>query len=181
MKWANAHFFKRGIKMKKLIIIGGTMGVGKTTVCQALKKELNQSVFLDGDWCWDMHPFVVNEETKSMVMDNICHLLNNFIHCHEYQNILFCWVMHKQSIIDELLSRLDTSDCEVYAISLVCSASTLKKQIKSDINKGIRTQDVLQRSLDRLDMYTHLNTILLDKTDLSMEETIIKIKQIIGE
>ena len=167
--------------MKKLIMIGGTMGVGKTTLCQALKKELNHCVFLDGDWCWDMHPFVVNDETKAMVMDNICYVLNNDIHCHEYQNILFCWVMHKQSIIDELLSRLDTRDCEVYAISLVCSASTLKKQIKSDINKGIRTQDVLQRSLDRLDMYTHLNTILLDKTDLSMEETIIKIKQIIGE
>ena len=167
--------------MKKVYLIGGTMGVGKTTTCQLLKKELNNSVFLDGDWCWDMHPFVVNDETKAMDMDNICYVLNNDIHCHEYQNILFCWVMHKQSIIDELLSRLDTMDCEVYAISLVCSASTLKKQIKSDINKGIRTQDVLQRSLDRLDMYTHLNTILLDKTDLSMEETIIKIKQIIGE
>lgn len=31
--------------MKKLIMIGGTMGVGKTTLCQALKKELNHCVF----------------------------------------------------------------------------------------------------------------------------------------
>ena len=64
--------------MKKLYLIGGTMGVGKTTVCQKLKSELNNSVFLDGDWCWDASPFRVTEETKAMVTDNICHLLNNF-------------------------------------------------------------------------------------------------------
>ena len=57
--------------MKKLILIGGTMGVGKTATSSLLKQKLNQSVFLDGDWCWDMHPFVVNRETKAMVMNNI--------------------------------------------------------------------------------------------------------------
>ena len=39
--------------MKTLYMIGGTMGVGKTTVCQLLKHDLPNSVFLDGDWCWD--------------------------------------------------------------------------------------------------------------------------------
>ena len=48
------------------------MGVGKTTVGQALKIELEQCVFLDGDWCWDMHPFQVTPETKALVLDNIC-------------------------------------------------------------------------------------------------------------
>ena len=50
--------------MKTIYIIGGTMGVGKTTVSQQLKKELPNSVFLDGDWCWDANPFQVTEETK---------------------------------------------------------------------------------------------------------------------
>jgi len=57
--------------MKNIIFIGGTMGVGKSTVSQALKKDLNDSVCLDGDWCWDMNPFVVNGETNALVMDNI--------------------------------------------------------------------------------------------------------------
>ncbi|MEG0512985.1 MAG: nucleotide kinase [Clostridia bacterium] len=39
--------------MKNLYIIGGTMGVGKTAVCQSLKQKLSNAVFLDGDWCWD--------------------------------------------------------------------------------------------------------------------------------
>ena len=70
--------------MKKLYLIGGTMGIGKTTVCQWLKLKLNNSVFLDGDWCWDANPFRVTEETKQMVMQNICFLLNQFIHCSVY-------------------------------------------------------------------------------------------------
>ncbi len=60
------------------------MGVGKTTSCRILKTKLPFSVFLDGDWCWDSHPFVVTEETKRMVVDNICYLLNNFIKCSAY-------------------------------------------------------------------------------------------------
>ena len=57
--------------MKNLYIIGGTMGVGKTTVSQIMKMKLCNSVFLDGDWCWDSNPFRVTEETKEMVIQYI--------------------------------------------------------------------------------------------------------------
>ena len=100
---------KGASKMKKLYLIGGTMGVGKTTVCQQLKRLLPDSVFLDGDWCWDADPFQVTEETMAMVNDNICYLLNNFLRCSAYENVIFCWVMHQQAIIDGVLSRLDTA------------------------------------------------------------------------
>ena len=74
--------------MKRLYLIGGTMGVGKTTVCQILKRQLPNCVFLDGDWCWDMEPFQVNEEKKAMVMENICFLLNNFLRFSAYETIV---------------------------------------------------------------------------------------------
>ena len=45
--------------MKTLYLIGGTMGVGKTSACRALQQLLPNSVFLDGDWCWNIHPFQV--------------------------------------------------------------------------------------------------------------------------
>ena len=89
--------------VKTLYMISGTMGVGKTTVCQQLKQDLQNSVFLDGDWCWDASPFQVTDETKALVMDNICHLLNNFLKCSAYENIIFCWVMHEQNIINSIL------------------------------------------------------------------------------
>lgn len=167
------------VVMKRLILIGDTMGVGKTATSSLLKYQLDNCVFLDGDWCWDMHPFIVDEETKTMVMNNIVYQLNQFIHCSKIENIIFCWVMHQQSIIDELLSRLDVSNCEVYPISLICSKEALEKHIQKDIDLGIRKADVLKRSVERLSMYDDLNTIKVDITHLTIEQTVEKICDII--
>ena len=35
-----------------------------------------------------------------------------------YENIVFCWVMHQQAIIDDILSCLDISTCGIHTISL---------------------------------------------------------------
>ena len=151
--------------MKMLYLIGGTMGVGKTTVCRELNARLPNSVFLDGDWCWCMDPFRVNNETKAMVMDNICHLLNNFLKCSAIQNIVFCWVMHEQGILDELLSRLELGDCHVAAYSLICTREALRSRLQRDIDCRLRGADVLGRSLSRLPLYDALDTVKVDTTD----------------
>ncbi|MGI5962474.1 MAG: AAA family ATPase [Lawsonibacter sp.] len=145
--------------MKRIYIIGGTMGVGKTTVSQLIKKNLNNSVFLDGDWCWDAHPFQVTEETKKMVLENICFLLNQFIHCSSYQNIIFCWVLHEQNIIDTILANLDKTGCEVKVVSLICSQTELRARLMKDIKKGERTEDIVERSITRIPNYVGLHTI----------------------
>lgn len=146
------------------------MGIGKTTVCQHLKKELTNSVFLDGDWCWNASPFQVTDETKGIVLDNITHVLNNFIRCSAYENIIFCWVMHEQSIIDAILEKLDLSDCRVRSISLIAGEKAVRERIASDIAKGIRTPDAMERSLARLPLYQKLNTIKIDTTGKSVQE-----------
>ena len=157
--------------MKKIYIVGGTLGVGKTTVCQKLKELLPDSVFLDGDWCWDMSPFKVTEETKAMVMDNICYILNNYIHCSAFNNIIFCWVMHEQRIIDDIVSALDTRECEVKIISLICGEQQLRKRLQKDIDARIRQRDILERSIARLPLYESLDTIKIDVSDISAEQT----------
>lgn len=147
------------------------MGVGKTTVCQKLKELLPDSVFLDGDWCWDMSPFKVTEETKAMVMDNICYILNNYIHFSAFNNIIFCWVMHEQRIIDDIVSALDTRECEVKIISLICGEQQLRKRLQKDIDARIRQRDILERSIARLPLYESLDTIKIDVSDISAEQT----------
>ena len=153
--------------MKTLYLIGGPMGVGKTTVGQELKRRLDKSVFLDGDWCWDAHPFQVTGETKAMVMDNICHLLNNFLHCGAYEKVIFSWVMDRKEILEELLGRLDTGGCEVKCLSLVCTQETLIQRLEEDIRAGRRELEVIERSLGRLPLYEELETRKVDTTDLT--------------
>ena len=163
--------------MKTLYMMGGPMGVGKTTVCQQLKRDLQNSVFLDGDWCWDSSPFRVTSETKKMVIDNICYLLNNFLRCSAYENIIFCWVMDKQSIMDSIIERLDLSICTVKCISLVASEDTLRQRLSCDVERGVRTVDVIEKSVSRIPLFQALDTVKIDtdrKTiDMIVDEILI--------
>ena len=154
------------------------MGIGKTTVSRELKNRLSKSVFLDGDWCWDMNPFVVNDETKAMVMDNICYQLNNFIHCSEYENIIFCWVLHEQEIIDSILSRLDKQNINVISISLLCKEKALRERIQKDIDNKLRSKDVLERSIERIHLYEKLDTVKIEVSEKTVADTVNEIMQL---
>lgn len=156
--------------MKNLIFINGTMGIGKTATSKELQKLLPKCVFLDGDWCWDMSPFIVTDETKNMVIDNISYLLNNFISCTEYENIIFCWVMHEQIILDDVLSRLSKHDCKLYKFSIVCSEQSLIARIAGDIRQGIRNEDVIKRSVPRLSNYYRMDTEKIDVSEISAKQ-----------
>lgn len=145
--------------MKNLYLIGGTMGVGKTTVSRLLQFRLRGSVFLDGDWCWDARPFVVTEETKAMVLGNICFLLGRFLNCSAYENVIFCWVMHEQGIIDHILENTARPNCNVRSVSLLCNEQTLRERLSEDIRNGIRKEDVILRSVARIPLYDKLDTV----------------------
>lgn len=164
--------------MKTLYLIGGTMGVGKTTTCQILKRELPKAVFLDGDWCWDADPFVVTPETQSMVLGNIACLLNSFLRCSEYENVIFCWVMHQQAIVDTVLASLHTEGVAVRCISLVCTPETLMERLRRDVEAGVRQEDVIARSLERVPLYEALNTVKVDVSSLTPEEAAKAIEKI---
>ena len=155
---------------KMLYLIGGTMGVGKTTVGQILKRQLPDCVFLDGDWCWQADPFKVTEGTKRMVLDNICYLLGSFLRQPEYRNIVFCWVMHEQGIIDEIMSRLNLRGCRVVCVSLMVGENVLRARLEADVAAGVRESDVVCRSIARLPLYGRLDTIKVDTDGKTPEE-----------
>ena len=155
---------------KTLYLIGGPMGGGKTAVCRQLRDDLPRSVFLDGDWCWDAHPFQVTEETKAMVLDNICHLLGNFLGCSAYDHVIFGWVLDRQSTLDAILAPLDTARCRVVSVSLPASPSTLRARLEGDVARGVRTPDVIGRSLKRLPLYRELSTVKIPTDGKTIRE-----------
>jgi len=165
--------------MKKLIFVNGTMGAGKTATCKELLGLLQPGVFLDGDWCWYMNPFLVTEETKHMVENNICFLLNSFLACSEYENIIFCWVMHQEAIINSLLENLDLADAKVYQFTLSVSEEALAQRLEKSIESGERMPDVLERSIARLPLYDEMHTIHIDVSEISAVQAAVKIKEIV--
>ena len=161
--------------MKKLIMINGTMGVGKSTVCNMLFKMLNNSVYLDGDWCWNMNPFVVSEENKEMVINNISYLLKSYLNNSGYKYIIFCWVMHDEAIFKQILDKLKEFDFELHKVSLVCSEESLKSRLDVDVKNDIRKADVISRSIDRISLYEKMDTIKIDVSKITPQDTAKKI------
>ena len=162
--------------MKNIIFINGTMGVGKSSVSRQLNKLLPGSVYLDGDWCWMADPFVVNDETKAMVTDNICHLLNNFIACSQYENIIFCWVMDYESIYESIASKLNSRQCNIYRFTICCDNETLRQRVEND---SLQEGRDYEKSLARVDRFNVMDTVKIHNDDITAYETAVKIKEMI--
>jgi adenylate kinase family enzyme len=161
--------------MKRLIFISGTMGVGKTTISEILLKELNNSVFLDGDWCWNINPFIANDENKNMVMKNICFLLNSFINNSNIENIIFCWVMNKQEIIDTLISKIGKYD-EFYHFTLMITPELLRKHFNDDIEAGKREINDVEKAIEYINDYNLINSIKIEVKENNIMEIVNEIK-----
>ena len=146
------------------------MGVGKTTVSKRLQGMLPGCAFLDGDWCWDMNPFVVNDETKAMVIDNIAHVLHNFLRCAALENIIFCWVMHEQEIIDRVVGEIPDRDYTLRVFTLSCDRDALVERIEKDIRVGLRSEESIVNSLERQTHYRNMRSEKIDVSHISAEQ-----------
>lgn len=155
------------------------MGVGKTATSKELNKKLNNSVWLDGDWCWMMNPFTVNDENKNMIIKNITYLLRNFLSNSSYEYVIFSWVIHYEDIFNLLLQPLSDLEFEVIKITLLCSEEELKKRILNDVKLNLRDGEELSTSIERIELYKNMNTVKIDTTNISINETVHKIIKII--
>ena len=156
--------------MKKLIIINGPMGVGKTTVSKNLFNSLKPSILLDGDWCWNMNPFLVNDENKKMVMNNIKYLLKNYLNNSNFEYIIFCWVIPEEEILNEILSDLP-NNYELHKFTLTCDSDSLKYRLLNDTNRQI-SQETIDNSLSYIPKYNLMDTTKIDSTDKSISQIV---------
>ena len=162
--------------MKTLLMVNGPPGVGKTSVCQELNKKLQQSVWLDGDWCWMINPFVVTEENKDMVEDNITHLLRNFLNNSSCQSLIFSWVIPREEIFAILLNRLEDLEFRVVKVTLVCSEDVLKQRMAD----GGRPQDQVDNSVAGMAKFRAMNTVMVDTTEIDPSQAAVSIIELLA-
>jgi Shikimate kinase len=166
--------------MKKIIIINGPMGVGKSTVGKLLCNRINKSAFLDGDWCFDLHPFIADLETKKMAVDNIIHMINNYLKCSHCDYVVFNWVIDKQEVYRSITGSFISNDVEIYEITLTCSEKALADRWYQDKLCDWRIEEWLNVSIKSLSYFNGLDTIRIDTSDKTAIEVAVEIEKELG-
>ena len=153
----------------KVIILNGPMGVGKTTVGKYIADHHPGTAFIDGDWCLDIHPFVGNQETKAMAVDNILHMIGNYQKCSVCSMVVLVWLMDEPWVIQKITQGLSAMQAEVKNVTLVCSRENLIRRWKDDHNCEWRTDEWLNVSLKSLPGFASMDNTI-DTSGLPVEQ-----------
>ena len=154
----------------KVIVLNGPMGVGKTTVGKYIADQNPGTAFIDGDWCMDLHPFVGNQETKAIAVDNILHMIRNYQKCSVCSMVVLVWLMDDSWVIRRIMEGLSALQAEVKSVTLFCDRENLMKRWKDDHNCEWRTDEWLQVSLKSLPGFASMENAI-DTSNLSVNQT----------
>jgi len=160
--------------LKNFIIINGAMGVGKTSICKELYEKLENSAWLDGDWCMMMNPF--SETNQKIFLENIYYLLNNYLSHPTFEYVLFSWVIPREDMMDYIIRRLSDNDFHLIRVTLLCSDDKLRERM---LRTG-RDEMTIEKSMLYQEVFKNSNTtVKLDTSQLSLVETVDEVLKII--
>lgn len=170
-----SYILKPRLYNEKFIIISGPMGVGKSVTGKLLCDNISRAAFIDGDWCLDIHPFVGNEETVGMAIDNIIHMTKNYYYCSECDTIVLSWVISEDNI-EKLVSGLTDLDIRTYTITLVCDIDCLIDRWNKDKIVEWRTDEWLKHSIKSINSYRNrTSSIIIDTSYIDIPGVVNKI------
>lgn len=158
----------------KIILINGPMGVGKTTIGKYIAEKNIGTAFIDGDWCLDIHPFIGNRETKTMAIDNILHMIDNYRKCSACKMIVFVWLMDNQWVYQRIIEGIETLQLDVKSVTLICDKASLINRWTNDKNCEWRTEEWLEDSIKSLQYFETLEN-QIDTSNMNIEDVANKI------
>ncbi len=153
----------------KVIVINGPMGVGKTAAGKCIAEKYPGTAFIDGDWCMDLHPFVGNRETRAMAVDNILHMIGNYLKCSACKMVVLAWLMDDPQVMERITGGLAEMQAEAVTATLVCDSETLISRWHNDHLCPWRTEKWLKASLASLPFFSSREDAI-DTTGASVEQ-----------
>jgi cytidylate kinase len=66
----------------------------------------------------------------------------------------------------------------VKCISLIADEDNLQRRLTRDVQKGIRKEDVIDRSIARIPLYQKLDTVKVDTNNKTIAEIVAEIAQL---
>ena len=113
-----------------IIIINGSLGVGKTSVAETLQCKFDRSVHLDGDAIGDVHPFEIYDPARIIHLYEALALLVRFHQKHGYANFVINYVFESADSLQDLLKLLRPLEPSIHTYWLTCNGQEQAKRIQ---------------------------------------------------
>lgn len=167
--------------MKKLIVILGPNGVGKTTAAKAFLDKHTKCAYVDADWCRTINPFLLTASTKKTVTENIYYMFKNYLLCEDIDKIVFPYAFHgeRKEIFDTVIRKLkeDGIAFELFSIILKCSMQENVIRCEHDGRDAERIERGMKNTFHFYDDFPYPVIIT---TELSPEEVAAQIADLIN-
>ena len=157
--------------MKKLIIMLGPNGVGKSTVSAELLHLMDHSAYVDSDTLRMVNPNGSTSELAAVQKANILAVINNYLSSDLVNHVIFPYGLHghRKKMLDDIIDDLSGKfDIVIHKIVLTCSEEENIRRMKHDGRDAQRIQRALEFSRPMFDR-TEYQTI--DTTELTPKET----------
>lgn len=115
---------------QKLILISGSPCVGKSSAGDLLFQMYENSAYLDGDWCWCVNPFSVEDPRLREGDKAMSAVLSNYLRL-DFGYVVFCSVVLMYENIREAILRDVPGDFQTIGFTLTCSEETLRQRHKA--------------------------------------------------
>jgi chloramphenicol 3-O-phosphotransferase len=126
-----------------IIIINGSLGVGKSSVAEQLHYKFDKSIHLDGDCIGNVQPFNIYDEARLNHLYRTLELLLGFHQKNGYHNFVINYVFESPESLQELLVLLRPLDPSIHCYWLTCDEEEQAKRIRN------RSREDLQWELGR--------------------------------
>jgi chloramphenicol 3-O-phosphotransferase len=126
-----------------IIIINGSLGVGKSSVADELHQKFDKSIHLDGDCIGDVHPFEIYDDARIHHLYRTLELLVGFHQKNGYTNFVINYVFESPDSLQELFDLLHPLDPSIHIYWLTCDEEEQARRIQG------RQRDELAWELSR--------------------------------
>jgi len=161
-----------------IIVINGSLGVGKTTIADNLLWKFNNTVMLDGDAIGNVNPFEIYDQKRILHLYRTLTLLTKFHKENGFDNIVINYVFESSESLDELINMLRMYDKEIYIYWITCNKEIQEERILTRKRDNIEWE--LQRFVELQEIQRHASTkgfigVEIDSSHKTVEEISDKI------
>ena len=158
--------------MKRLILICGANGIGKSTTSKALLRVLPHSAYVESYSCRMTNPDDFRPALVQMQYRNLLALIGNALACPEVSNVIFPYGFHghRKALFEKLWEEITRGfpDTRLIPLLLCCSPEENVRRAKADGRDPERIERGMKNSRNA---YEGMDWPCIDVTRLTPDET----------